>query len=354
MYTQRKYLGLQKGFKAGIGWEAVTAALKTKRFRAGWVPEATREINAWGTKPGNARRAPTAVLIRMRHEMSCVGSRTLIALLAAAAVAGCTAGRGAGLDQNGQPIGTGGPPPLTADFTSIQANVFTPICTRCHIGAGAPMGLQLDAAHSYSLLVGVPSAEQPSLLRVKAGDPDNSYIIRKLEGGPGIVGVQMPADGPPYLPQATINVIRSWITNGATMAMAASVSPTSKVVQRFVVAATSPESNSVVTMVLPAIVVAFNHEVDASLVNYTTVTLQKADTLAADPMASGGTSAQIQISTALADGNPTVIVITPRMPLAAGTYRVTLRGAGGGALADVNAQVLGTDYSFTFVVEVAP
>ncbi|TLY79367.1 MAG: hypothetical protein E6K49_03935 [Gammaproteobacteria bacterium] len=291
----------------------------------------------------------------MSDEMSCVGFRTLIASLAAAAVAGCTAGSGAGLDSNGQPVGSGGTPPLTADFTSIQANVFTPICTRCHIGAGAPQGLQLDAAHSYSLLVGVPSAEQPSLLRVKAGDPDNSYIIRKLEGGPGIVGVQMPADGPPYLPQATINVIRSWITNGATQAMAANVSPTSKMVQRFAVAATSPESNSVVTMARPAIVVAFNHEVDASLVNYTTVTLQKADiTQPADPMSSVGTSAQVPVSTALADGNPTAIVITPRVPLAAGTYRVTLRGAGGGALADVNAQALGTDYSFTFTVDVAP
>jgi hypothetical protein len=288
--------------------------------------------------------------------MSCVGSSTLIASLAAAAVAGCTAGSGTGLDQNGQPIGsTGGTPPLTADYTSIQANVFTPICTKCHSGAGAPQGLQLDAAHSYSLLVGVPSAEQPSLLRVKAGDPDNSYIIRKLEGGPGIVGVQMPADGPPYLPQATINVIRSWITNGAMKAMAASVSPSSKLVQRFAVAATSPESDAVVTMVLPAIVVAFNHEVDASLVNYTTVTLQKADTTGfAGPMSSAGTSAQIPISTALADGNPAVIVLTPRLPLGAGTYRVTLRGAGGGALADVNAQALGTDYSFTFVVDVAP
>jgi methionine-rich copper-binding protein CopC len=288
--------------------------------------------------------------------MSCVGSRTLIASLAAAAVAGCTAGSGAGLDQNGQPIGsTGGTPPLTADFTSIQANVFTPICTKCHSGAGAPQGLQLDAAHSYSLLVGVPSAEEPGLLRVKAGDPDNSYIIRKLEGGPGIVGVQMPADGPPYLPQATINVIRSWITNGAMKAMAASVSPSSQTVQRFAVAATSPQSNSLVTMVRPAIVVAFNHEVDASLVNYTTIALQKVDArLPADPTSSAGTSAQIPISTALADANPTVIVITPRVPLAAGTYRVTLRGAGGGALADVNAQALGTDYSFTFVVDVAP
>src|SRR4029077_20393944 len=179
----------------------------------------------------------------------------------------------------------GAPRPRTADFPSIQANVFTPICTRCHIGAGAPQGLQLDAAHSYSLLVGVPSAEVPSLLRIKAGDPDNSYIIRKLEGGPGIVGVQMPADGPPYLPQATINVIRSWITNGAMKAMAASVSSSSQLAQRFTVAATSPGSNSVVTMVLPAIVVAFNHEVDASLINYTTVTLEKADaTLSTDPM----------------------------------------------------------------------
>jgi methionine-rich copper-binding protein CopC len=288
--------------------------------------------------------------------MSCVGSRTLIASLAAAVVAGCTAGSGAGLDQNGQPIGsTGGTPPLTADFTSIQANVFTPICTRCHSGAGAPQGLQLDAAHSYSLLVGVPGAEEPNLLRVKAGDPDNSYIIRKLEGGPGIVGVQMPADGPPYLPQATISVIRSWITNGAMKAMAAGVSSSSQLAQRFTVAATSLESNSVVTMVRPAIVVAFNHEVDASLVNYTTVMLQKADaTRSADSMTAAGTSAQIPISTTIAAGNPAAIVISPRTPLATGTYRVTLRGTGGGALADVNAQALGTDYSFTFVVDIAP
>jgi methionine-rich copper-binding protein CopC len=288
--------------------------------------------------------------------MSCVGSRTLIASLAAAVVAGCTAGSGAGLDQNGQPIGsTGGTPPLTADFTSIQANVFTPICTKCHSGAGAPQGLQLDAAHSYSLLVGVPSAEEPNLLRVKAGDPDNSYIIRKLEGGPGIVGVQMPADGPPYLPQATINVIRSWITNGAMKVMAAPVSSSSQLAQRFTVAATSPESNSVVTIVLPAIVVAFNHEVDASLVNYTTVTLEKADTtLSADPMTSAGTSAQIPVFTMIPAGNPAAIVISPRTPLATGTYRVTLRGTGGGALADVNAQALGSDYSFAFVVDAAP
>jgi len=36
-------------------------------------------------------------------------------------------------------------------------------------------------AFAFNLLVGVPSTEVPSLLRVKPGDPDNSYIIQKLE-----------------------------------------------------------------------------------------------------------------------------------------------------------------------------
>src|SRR3979409_1364577 len=107
------------------------------------------------------------------------------ALLLIGCAAGCT-GNGQGLDQNGQPIspGGGGPAggPITADFQSIQANVFTPICSKCHIGGSAPEGLQLDAAHSYNLLVGVPSNEQPSLLRVNPGDPNDSYMVRKIEG----------------------------------------------------------------------------------------------------------------------------------------------------------------------------
>src|SRR5260370_28039480 len=92
-----------------------------------------------------------------------------LVLLGCAAAAGC-AGSGQGLDQNGQPISSGGTTggPVTADFQSIQANVFTPICSVCHIRASAPEGLQLDAPHSYNLLVGVPSSEQPTLMRAKA------------------------------------------------------------------------------------------------------------------------------------------------------------------------------------------
>ena len=130
--------------------------------------------------------------------MSYVWGARLVVPLSAALLA-ARAGNGVGLDANGQPLGSASaaPPPLTADFHSIQDNVFTPVCVRCHSGAGAPQGLQLDAAHSYALLVGVPSTEDPGLLRVKAGVPDSSYLVLKLAGSPGIIGAQMPFGGPP-------------------------------------------------------------------------------------------------------------------------------------------------------------
>ena len=199
----------------------------------------------------------------------------MVALLAAAAT-GC-AGNGNGLDANGNPTtpGGGGTTPLTADFKSIQDNVFTPICTKCHIGAGAPEGLQLDADHSYALLVGVASAEQPTVSRVAAGNPDNSYIIRKLQGTAGISGGQMPLGGP-YLPQSTIDVIRQWITAGAQQSVAAmSLDASVKAVQHFNVATTSPDNGSIVSMVVPQIVVAFNGDLDSTLLNNTTVTLAR-------------------------------------------------------------------------------
>jgi len=132
----------------------------------------------------------------------------------AAALAGCGGGSGEGLDSNGRPTsGTGGAAPLTASFASIQDNVFTPVCTGCHAGAAAPVGLRLDAASSYALLVGVASGEVSSLQRVAPGRPDDSYLIQKLEGR-AAVGSRMPLGGP-FLDDATIAVIRQWIAAGA-------------------------------------------------------------------------------------------------------------------------------------------
>jgi hypothetical protein len=294
--------------------------------------------------------------------MSSAGYKTIVALLVAAAMAGC-AGNGNGLDANGNPVtpGSGGTTPLTADFQSIQANVFTPICTKCHIGAGAPQGLQLDAAHSYALLVSVPSQEQPSVLRVSPGAPDNSYIIRKLQGTAGISGGQMPLGGP-YLPQSTIDVIRQWITNGAAQSTTATVAAAVKATQRFSVASTSPDNASTVNMVVSRIVVAFSGDVDSTLLNNTTVTLENTGAVqtmassgaspstavaAAGEIASGSAAPQLPASTTVPAGNPAAILITPRTALGSGTYRVTLHGS----LADMNAQALGSDYIFTFTVD---
>jgi len=254
---------------------------------------------------------------------------------------GC-AGNGKGLDQNGQPIGSGANPggPVTADFQSIQANVFTPICSVCHIGAGAPEGLQLDAAHSYNLLVGVPSVEQSNLLRVKPSDPANSYMLHKIEGAAGIVGGRMPLGETP-LPQATIAAISQWITNGAPNAPSAAASS-------FEVQGTVPLDHEMVTAPLPRIVVTFTQEVDASLVNESTITVERMANPRLDPespMASGS-ARSVAVSRALAGLNPSVLLITPNAPLAPGTYRVTVRGRGGGAVANLNATTLGSDQSF--------
>lgn len=134
---------------------------------------------------------------------------------AAAMVAGCGGGSGAGLDGNGRPIGEGADPggPMTASFASIQSHVFTPVCTACHAGGAAPQGLRLDATNSYAMLVGTASAEVPSLKRVAPGDAANSYLIHKLEGHQS-VGARMPFGGP-YLDANTIGLIRQWIDNGA-------------------------------------------------------------------------------------------------------------------------------------------
>ena len=104
-------------------------------------------------------------------------------------------------------------------LTQLQTQVFTPLCSGCHNGsqpAGGPLpGSQnLTAGHTFSNIVGVASIEQPSLMRVKPNDPDNSYLIHKVEGTAGITGGRMPLGGT-ALSQSTIDLIRSWISGGA-------------------------------------------------------------------------------------------------------------------------------------------
>ena len=55
---------------------------------------------------------------------------------------------------------------------------------------------------------------QAGAVRVIPSDPENSYLIHKLEGRSTIAGVRMPLGGP-YLETGQILVIRRWIEIGA-------------------------------------------------------------------------------------------------------------------------------------------
>lgn len=111
---------------------------------------------------------------------------------------------------------------LTPTFSSIQRDIFNapdssgrPACTQCHNAVGSRFnGLDLSQAVAYSNLVGVASRFRAGAIRVVPGDPENSYLIHKLEGRPTIAGVRMPFNGP-YLTSGQILVIRRWIELGA-------------------------------------------------------------------------------------------------------------------------------------------
>ena len=119
---------------------------------------------------------------------------------------------------------TGPTPNLQPTFTSIQQEIFNTTdasgrlaCTNCHsnVGRNPSGGMTLLSGVSYANLVGVASTGKPGAVRVIPGDPENSYIIHKLEGKSDIVGVRMPRGNGPFLTDGQILVIKRWIANGA-------------------------------------------------------------------------------------------------------------------------------------------
>ena len=97
---------------------------------------------------------------------------------------------------------TGPTPNLEPTFSSIKREIFETTdasgrlaCTNCHsnLGGRNPSGgMNLLSGVSYADLVGVASTGSQGPFRVIPGDPDNSYIIHKLEGRSDIIGVRMP------------------------------------------------------------------------------------------------------------------------------------------------------------------
>jgi hypothetical protein len=257
----------------------------------------------------------------------------LLRLSAAALICALLAACGSG---NGFPT-AGANGALQPKFSSIQANVLTPVCEQCHSGATAPRGLRLDAANSFALLVGVASSEVSSILRVKPGDPGSSYLIQKLEGTAG-VGERMPAGLPP-LPQATIDVIRQWIADGALQ----DVQSTSAV--RVTSLSVTPGSSQ---SALPASIAAvFDRDVNASTVNAASFRLERSG---GDRVFGNGNDVAItpaNVSVPAANQSNALMSLTG-VASVADTYRVTLSGAGAASVLDLGTNALDGEFTGTF------
>jgi hypothetical protein len=118
-----------------------------------------------------------------------------------------------------------GPTPnLEPTFSSIQAEIFEKTdgagrtaCTTCHTSTlrNPSGGMNLNHDVAYAQIVNAPTRSPVGKTRVIPGDPDNSYLIQKLECCAVINGKRMPNNGPPYLTDGQILVIRRWIAIGA-------------------------------------------------------------------------------------------------------------------------------------------
>jgi hypothetical protein len=115
-------------------------------------------------------------------------------------------------------------PDLEPTFASIQNDIFQTTdsagrtrCLNCHTSTGRNPsgGLNLNPDVAYQQLVNAASIGKPGAIRVIPGDPDNSYLVHKLEGAADIVGRRMPLNSPTFLTDGQIKIIRRWIAIGA-------------------------------------------------------------------------------------------------------------------------------------------
>jgi hypothetical protein len=235
--------------------------------------------------------------------------------LAGVLLLGGCAGNGEGLDEGGRPI----VPVPNTDFQQIQATIFTPICTGCHTGAGAPVGLRLDEGVSYGLLVNTASVQVPSLMRVNPGNPDQSYIVQKLQGN-AAGGQRMPYGGP-YLSQTQIDLVRNWIAAGAPLS---STPPA-----QLKLTGSVPTFGELLSTGTTKMTLVFNSEVDPSLLSPATLSLRDAN----DELVAFG-------AYGIPQGRSTVVELTIPQGLASGSYELQIGSENGLTLANTGGKTL--------------
>lgn len=98
------------------------------------------------------------------------------------------------------------------ELESRVADLFGRSCARagCHAQPVPQQGVDLSREMFYASTVDEPSSEMPELKRVHPGQPEISYLVMKVKGAPGIMGVQMPLAGD-KLTEEEIATIEAWI-----------------------------------------------------------------------------------------------------------------------------------------------
>jgi hypothetical protein len=85
----------------------------------------------------------------------------------------------------------------TISFANSIQPIFNASCALagCHVGPVPAENLDLTAGTSYRQTVGVNALEVPKLKRIKPGDPDNSYLVQKIEAAPGLSPMPLGCQG---------------------------------------------------------------------------------------------------------------------------------------------------------------
>ncbi len=102
----------------------------------------------------------------------------------------------------------------SSELESTVIRIFRENCTLagCHSGSTPMMGLKLTEDEFYARTVNQPSLEMPAMMRVKPGEPDNSYLVKKIIGAEGIIGSRMPFGRDPLTSEEVAAVV-DWIKN---------------------------------------------------------------------------------------------------------------------------------------------
>ena len=90
-------------------------------------------------------------------------------------------------------------------YNKILNDVFIS-CASCHLNGAKAGGLDLS---DYENIVNATSNQMPSLMLIKPGVPDSSYLYMKVTGADGITGSRMPPGE--NLTEEQLDLLRSWI-----------------------------------------------------------------------------------------------------------------------------------------------